>query len=108
MACQTQTGVFFETPCTNLYFLGFNVLTKNAFCLAHEECLSSCSENSLWKYKIGKRYVYNYNVEVATIMKGTSDEDSRMTMAMKANFVHTSQCNFDLKVNFLTNIKSFY
>ena len=32
------------------------------------------------------------------MMKGTSDEDSRIKMTMKANFVHTSQCNFDLEV----------
>ena len=66
--------------------------------LGQEECLSSCSGNSLWKYKIGKSYLYNYNVEVATMMKGTSDEDSRMTLSLKANFLFTSQCNFDLKV----------
>lgn len=34
------------------------------------------------------------------MMKGTSDEDSRIKMTMKANFVHTSQCNFDLEVKF--------
>ena len=56
----------------------------------------------LWEFIVEiqnwKRYVYNYNVEVATMMKGTSDEDSQMKMAMKASFVHTSQCNFDMQV----------
>ena len=42
------------------------------------------------------------------MMKGTSDEDSRMKMEMRAYFVHTSQCNFDLKVIFSTNMRSNY
>ena len=65
---------------------------------AHDECANSCSGNSLWKYKIGKTYLYNYKVKVVTMMKGTSDEDSRLYLSLKANFIHTSQCNFDLQV----------
>ena len=63
-----------------------------------EECLSTCTTNSLWRYRVGKSYSYSYQVSVVTVMKGTSDEDSSLTMKAQAKFIHSSKCNFQLQV----------
>ena len=63
-----------------------------------ESCLSSCSDSSLWSYQVGKVYSYNYKVSVVTKMKGNSDEDSRLTISARANFYHSTSCNFDMQV----------
>ena len=63
-----------------------------------EECLSTCTTNSLWRYRVGKSYSYSYQVSVVTMMKGTSDEDSSLSMKAQAKFIHSSKCNFQLQV----------
>ena len=63
-----------------------------------ESCLSSCSETSLWSYQVGKVYSYNYKVSVVTKIKGNSDEDSSLVISARANFHHSTACNFDMQV----------
>ena len=62
-------------------------------------CSAEQNPDNKWKYEVGTTYSYEYNVESETLMEGTSEQSSTMSLAAVAKVHVKSPCDFELKVN---------
>ena len=49
-------------------------------------------------YQVGKIYAYDYSAETASLIGGTSDDESRLHLSARAEFEVVSSCEFILRV----------
>lgn len=61
-------------------------------------CSAEQNPDNKWKYEVGTTYSYEYNVESETLMEGTSEQSSTMSLAAVAKVHVKSPCDFELKM----------
>lgn len=69
-----------------------------------ENCASECTTdneilgNELFNYEVGQMYEYDYVAETSTAMRGTSKQESRITIRARAKVTVRDKCDFVLEV----------
>ena len=66
-------------------------------------CAASCDASDVagWRYVAGTTYVYDYQVETETAVRGTSDQTSFVTFKARAKVAVMDACNFQLTVSYI-------
>ena len=71
---------------------------SSSTCALQCEADEGASIPTPFKFKTGQNYVYDYQVTTATLMKGTSDQESTAQIKATVQIQVESACDYHLKV----------